>query len=463
MKYLPILVILITANLFQLGYCLTIEDAVLLALRNNPQVHAAREGVKQAEADLWLATSAFLPTVTLSRTYTAYDEEQSFSLSEMMPPTPSNGNNSNPKSSRYYQDDQTEPAASDKIIIQPKTIGTYGMTIDQPIFNGGAIWLGRSMAVIGKETKEVEYDKTLQEVAHSTMSAYLDLWEANEMYRVAEEALNSMTEHYKVVRKMHEVGIVPKSDLLRMEAELASVQQSVDAAHNGVNITLAALNFLIGREQDSPVEISEATNISPPIYLLNESLKHATTNRLDLKSLELALEVSRKTVAMSASSLLPSLNLQVSYSRLDEAVGFSADRDSWSYTLVASYILPLGLGNIAGVQSSKAQLRSLSRQHELAIKGAEFEVRTAFMLMKQAQSAIEPAEKQEIAAQENMHLVESRYNEGAASQVEYLDARLALTQAEINLVQTRIKLIRNIIDLQKAMGMIPIPANIDTN
>jgi outer membrane protein len=412
---------------------LDLNDAVLIALQNNPQIASAQAGIESAKAGIWEANSGFLPSVSFSRSRTINDEEVIVNLG-----APEMGLGS--------------------VVMTPKEINATGIEITQPIFNGGVILTGRSMAVLGKEIKMADYKNTLQVVAHSAMKAYLDLWEVQELAIVTKETQKSLKEHYRITQKLFEVGIVPKSDLLRMEAAIAEIDQGVIATEDGVRLSIAALNLALGRDQDIPVDIVEPEKITAPLYTIDESLRKAFDNRADFQSLLLAGKITQKQVLMESASLFPSINFAANYSLTAEPIGFSSDKDTWSFTFVASYKLPIGLGNVARVQNAKTQSLSMAKQIELAKMGTELEIRAAYIALEQSQAAIEPALKGQESARENLRLVEASYNEGVASQVEYLDARLAATEADSRVIQNKIKIYKAVIDLQKAMGIIQIPS-----
>jgi outer membrane protein len=70
-----------------------------------------------------------------------------------------------------------------------------------------------------------------------------------------------------------------------------------------------------------------------------------------------------------------------------------------------------------------------------------------------ARDAIATAEARLAAARRSFELVRRRYEEGLASQVEFLDARTAFTSAELNRVATTYRYAIRYVDLERAAAL----------
>jgi outer membrane protein TolC len=81
------------------------------------------------------------------------------------------------------------------------------------------------------------------------------------------------------------------------------------------------------------------------------------------------------------------------------------------------------------------------------------DVRQAYDAAVVARDAIATAEARLAAARRSFELVRRRYEEGLASQVEFLDARTAYTSAELNRVATAYRYAIRYVDLERAAAL----------
>ena len=81
------------------------------------------------------------------------------------------------------------------------------------------------------------------------------------------------------------------------------------------------------------------------------------------------------------------------------------------------------------------------------------DVRQAYRATLVARDAIEAAQDRLASAQRSFQLVRRRYEEGLATQIEFLDARTTLTSAELNRVVTVYRYAIRWVDLERAAAL----------
>jgi outer membrane protein len=84
------------------------------------------------------------------------------------------------------------------------------------------------------------------------------------------------------------------------------------------------------------------------------------------------------------------------------------------------------------------------------------EVRQAYDAAVVAHGAIATADDRLAAARKSFDLVRRRYEEGVASQIEFLDARTQLTNAELNRALTAHRYAIRYFDLERAAALRPM-------
>lgn len=408
---------------------LTEEQAVRLALERNPQVRAAEDRVSYARAGVWEATSNMLPTASASYAKIRNREEIAFE----------------------FDIGDIPGIEMAKQIITPLEMKTFSVDVTQPLFTGGALYQSRKIASRSLEASKSDLDAVRQSVALQAREAYYSLIKAEGFLEIARETLGRIRENKRVVDKMFEVGLVPNSDVLRVDAALAQGEQGSQEAEEGVELARAYLNIVLNRPMGTPVGVERGVEIVPFERSLEECIEAALRGRPDLRQMELNVEIAKRGVKASMGSLIPSLALVYHYEWSDLATAF-APQDSWRLMGVVSYDLPLGLGHAARVRGARAQAREAEQGLEQIRDGIELEVKAAWSALSVARKGLRYAESQLVSATENHRVMDRRYREGDVTYLDLLDAETLLTQAKVNHLNTRIDYRLALASLRKAMG-----------
>jgi outer membrane protein TolC len=134
-------------------------------------------------------------------------------------------------------------------------------------------------------------------------------------------------------------------------------------------------------------------------------------------------------------------------------VSFGADSDYWTASLVLSWNVFNG-GQTGARRHAAIAERDRIRVHRDDTENLiRLEARQAYHSAVVARDAIRTAEDQLAAAERSFTLVRRRYEEGLASTVEFLDARTALTSAELNRVITVYRYAMRWVELERAAAL----------
>ncbi len=411
---------------------LTEEVAVRIALENNPEILAAAARVSYAKAGVWESTSNMLPTASASYTKIRNREEIAFEFD--VPDIPG-----------------LDFGDVGKQIITPLEMKTFSVDVTQPLFMGGALYQARRIASRSLDASESDLEAVRQSVAFQAREAYFNLIKSQGYLDIARETHAQMVENRRVVGKMYEVGLVPKSDVLRVDAAVAGAEQAVQQAEEGVDLARAQVNLVLNRSLEMPITVEPDVEITPFDRPLEECVDAALEKRPDLEQMEASVDIAKRGVKASMGSLIPSLALVYHYEWSDLATAFSP-QDSWRLMGVLSYDLPLGLGHAARVKGARAQAREAERGYDLFLQGIELEVKAAWSALTVARKGLRSAESQLASATENRRVIDRRYREGDATYLDLLDAETLLTEAKVNHLNTRIDYRIALASLMKAIG-----------
>ncbi len=411
---------------------LTEEEAVRIALESNPQIQVASARVSYARAGVWESTSNMLPTASASYAKIRNREEIAFS----------------------FEIPGLNLGDMGKQIISPLEMKTFSLDVTQPLFTGGALYQARRIASRSLDASRNDLETARQAVAYQARETYYNLIKSQGYLEIARESLTQMTENKRVVERMYQVGLVPKSDVLRVDAAVAGAEQSLQQAEEGVEVARSQLNIVLNRPLETPTFVESGVEIVPFDRPLEDCTETALRARPDLKRMEATVDIAKRGARASWGGLIPSVALVYHYEWSDLATAFAA-QDSWRLMGVLSYDLPLGFGHAARVKGARAQAREAERGYEILIHGIEMEVKAAWSALSVAKKGLAYAERQRESAEENRRVIDRRYREGDATYLDLLDAETLLTQAKVNNLNTRIDYRIAHAGLMKAMGETP--------
>ena len=397
---------------------LSLPESIDIALKRSVLLHAAKEGVRAAEAQRKEAFTAFLPKVSTTYSYTRLNEDPSVASpggSFTIPPATL----------------VTLPPST----YQAGTKDNYNWAVEarQPLFAGGAIRANYEANRLGAEIAGQEEAAALRDLVQEVKIAYFNILKAGRIREVAEQSVERLKAHRDAAQGFYDVGIIPKNDLLYAEVELANGRQFLVRAENGVEMAKAKFNTILRREIDAPVEIEDILNQGPYEKSLQACIAEALENRPEIRAHALRLEQARSIVKLAKSEYYPNVSLIGNYARYGDTPGVAGspyrDQENW-YVMAAA--------NWTFWEWGKTKNRveaGLSRENQAADQLAHvrdqiaLEVKNAFLLLHEAEKQVRVAKQVIGQAEENFRINTERYREQVGTSTDVIDAQTLLTRA----------------------------------
>lgn len=397
---------------------LTLEQAVELALRNNPSLRAAEAQVRAAEAGMLRSRSAFLPTVTLSETFSRTD---------------------NPLmvfGSKLNQEIVTLSDFDPGVINNPDPLSNYNtrLAVMQPVFSGGREYLGVRQARYSRDASVQERERARQETVYGVIKAYYGVLLAKEHLKVAEQSLATSRENMRLAEARYRAGAVLQSDYLRAKVQYAEVQEMVTQSRNGAHLAAAALNFSLGVDQTTSYEIGGSLEPRQLSADLDNLIAQALERRPDLSAMELNRRSAETGVSQARTGYAPNLNV-MGHVDWNSADFVGNDGKSWAVMAVLSWNLFDGLSTQSRVRealAASARMRALEDQTKSAV---QLQVRRAYYRFLTSVDRIAATATSVQEAGEGLRIVQRRYEGGLTTVVDVLGAENALIRARTNALQ----------------------------
>jgi multidrug efflux system outer membrane protein len=178
------------------------------------------------------------------------------------------------------------------------------------------------------------------------------------------------------------------------------------------------------------------------------------TRRADIRQAEQQLAAANANIGAARAAYFPRIALTASTGSASSELGSLFKDGTWGYTFVPQLLLPLfdGGRNDANLGAAKAGFDIAVAQYEKAIQGAFREVadalaaRASWERQLQAQSALA------IADSERLTLTRLRLDNGAASQLDWLDAQRTAFASQQGLIAAQLAVLQSQVALYKALG-----------
>jgi outer membrane protein len=380
---------------------LTLEEAIRIALANNREILIAKEKIEEARQEIKEAKAGYFPTINLGSTYTHLNEAPSMSI-------PGYGSIETGKADNYLSK----------------------FSINQPLYTSGSLTYANKGASLYYQKLQEDLKNTQNKITFQVKKAFYGVLLAQENAEVTEKALNQAKRHLAVVENLFEAGVASKFDLLRTRVEVANLKPDLIQARNDLRLSRESLANLLSFPSAS-LKLEDELCFEPLKITLEEAIDKALKERSDLKSLKLQKEISKVALKLAEVQNKPTLALVGNYQYENPSEGEDKWGEEWNLNLVLSIPLFDGWANRARVAQRRSQIKQINLSLQGLEAGINLEVKKGFWDLEASEGRIYAQEKNIEQAEEALSIAEVRYRSGAITNLEILDAQLALTRVRL--------------------------------
>jgi outer membrane protein TolC len=323
----------------------------------------------------------------------------------------------------------------------------------QPVFDA-SILAGHALARHTRDGQQLQRGAAARRLAADAQSAFLEVGAARSARRTWEATLALVTESERVAQRLVDAGNATPDQVLRARADKSEVEQRRDEARQTEDAAARALNRILRRSLDVPVdELPDSVLLFGIALSEEQAVVSALARREELAQTDAGVRAAEAGVRLASASFLPSLGLALDYGFQGSDLHFSGDDDFTVASLVLSWNLSLGGSDFARRSAARADTERLRLRRAELEDLVRLDVRQAYDAAVVARTAIATAEARLAAARRSFELVRRRYGEGLATQVEFLDARTAFTSADLNRSATLYRYAIRYVDLERAAAL----------
>ncbi len=399
---------------------LTLAEALSLAERHDIPLATARLDVESGDATVREATSGALPSISFNTTV----------MRHMIVPT-------------MYIPDPLWPGGG-RIPATPPNEVTASASLQQPLWLAGKIGMALKAARIYRQIARDALVSSRARLKSEVIRDYFGYVLTQDVVRVTREAYDQACRHAGTVERMYDVGMASEFDLLRARVEVKNLEPEIARAEKNSELARISLSNRLGLDPEDDLILTEeltadVESTSPLAF--GDALAAARRSRSEFKVFELQEKVNEINIRAENRNLYwPNFTLGLSYRKNAQEKKFKDMPDTqWpeTFTWTVNMQIPLfdGFATPARVQKAKIGLRRTQFARMQFEQAIQLEISNALSELKRTRNQVNSLKSSLELAEKALDIAQTRYEEGMATELEVLDAQLALHNARLGYLQ----------------------------
>lgn len=429
----------------------TVENFIALGLEGNQQLQAVEFQVVSAQQALKAARLAYRPSISLDARYLRADGGRTinFPIGDALNPVYQTLNGLTANSGNPTQFPAIDNLEFD--LLRQREQDTR-LKLSTPIYAplvDAAIEAADARANDANASREI-YARTL---VRDIRRAYSGLCQAYAATEVLKASVLLLRENLRVNTALVSSGSATRDRELRANAELLSVQDRLQSSENSMTAAQRYLNFLVNRALDAPI-----SHVNPGLATRTLAPTGSSGLRPELSKLDANLALAHAGLSQAAAAGKPTVGFGLDVGTQGENYGFGRGKNFATAAIVLNWRL-FDFGQTRAQKSSAAaRINALQAERVALMAQLELAAKQAADDVASATSRIETAQARQLAAEEGFRIIARKRDAGAATQVEFLDAERARTEAELALYAAGFDRANQLAELELALASFPLPS-----
>jgi len=396
----------------------TLQECIAYALENNISIKQSALDVESADIERLDAIGNFIPSLNGRATLS------------------SNGGLSINPTNNQFENTRFTSFSS-------------GVSTGLTLFDGLRNLRQLERAKISKLASQYSLEQMKNDIALFVANSYLQVLFNKQNVEVLKSQNTITQDQLKRTQDLVEAGVLPKGDLLEIEATAANEQQRIIVAENDIQISLISLAqlLLIKDYENFDIVEDEFEIIGNEILASSpyELIEKAKEERYEIKIAEEQKLLAEKDVQIARGSYFPTLSAFFDYNtRYANNDNFNRDftrqlyeNDGTSYGLQLSIPILNGFGVRNQVKRSKINVDRAEFRLEQAELDLEANVYQAYVDAQGALKAFEAAQTALNAQDQAYNYATERFDVGLTNAFDFSQSKVRLENAQTELLRTK--------------------------
>ena len=412
---------------------LTLDDALQIALSENPTIKVAEQQIEVKKISKDEAWQALLPSVDFSGTiqYTVLAAVMKLNMGGTV------------NSFKMGQDNTSTWNGQFQVslpLFAPTVYATMNLTKSDL---DNAVEQSRSSKL---------------DLVNQVTKAYYQVILAQDSYDVLCKSLEQAEKNFNVVKSLYELGGTSEYDKISAEVQLRSLNPTVIQARNAVTLAKLQLMVLMGVDPSTEIEIEGSMeDYEDQLYV--EAITagdYSLENNTNMRQLKLSETMLNQTLKVQKQNFLPTLALAGTYS-LQSLYNKNWNVGEYEWAKSSSIVLSLSvpifrMGNFTKLRSTKLQISQLNENIGYTEKQLGMQVKSYVDNMKANAEQVASNREAIEQAEKGREIASKRYEIGKGTILELNNSEVSLTQARLTYSQSIYNYLAAKADLDKVLG-----------
>lgn len=412
------------------GKTLTLDQCIDLALNRNPVNRSLDAGLRAAEENIGEARAPYYPEVGLSSAWRRWQTHA------FLP---------------------NIPVPNLATSIGPIDDYSAGVSGQWTLFDSGA---RKSRLEAARRARDSVLAGTVgvrQDLALQVEDTYYRLVAAYEGLDAAREDLKRAEAHRQLAVNLHEAGAAPKADVTRARVLVADARLGLVRAENLVHVRTGALNTLMGLPVETAVKVQPPAEPipAPPVIDAVSAMDTAVEQRVEVTADRDRVREARQTIRGAKSAYGPTVYAAGKLGWRDSKF-WPTDSD-WSVGVTLELPLFNGFAREHRLRGAHAELDRRRAELDTTIQSVRQQVWTAHLNVRESAEALNQARAMLADARESLRLTRARYEAGAGTFTDLIDAETSLSHSEFVVVNSRMDFRVALAAFHRATGELSVP------
>ena len=316
----------------------------------------------------------------------------------------------------------------------PEKSRTLGITVVQPITPLWSVSYGYKSLETAEDVAKIQRELSEDQLKLEVMNLFYNYQLLNESMEILNETKEQLQKYYEQAKNFFDAGVVDKRSVLKIEIEMAKLEQQMQTVKGNTNLIKKNMAILINVPMNSfeleKTEVSEKT-----LSADNSQLeKIMIDNRLEYKLMEKSEKVYEYSEMMAAQPLIPTVAFVAGYKKNWDA-GATQPEDTVFLGGQLSWNIGFDWGKTAfDIKQSKhkkvqTRLENAATKKQLSLQLTQLENDVEIKAI-----AIEISKREIESAEENLRIEEDKYKAKMTTETDLLNASVSLRSAKLNLL-----------------------------
>jgi outer membrane protein len=410
---------------------LTVDQAIKLALTNNPAYQVTQQEVRQYRYRL-LQNFGFLPEVTLQGSKILDEKLMTIEIPPLYP-----GGEASSVSMRFTKN------------------YAFSFQVVQPVFTGGKIYFNYKNAELDLRLAKEKEKNSRADTILNVRKMFYNIQILQELLQAHNEAFSLAESNFNNVKKSFDLGMVSKYDLLRSELAFSATRPDVLRVENLLETSILGLKLMLGLPGTQEIRLQGELGYKQLQLELVNLLQGSLKNRSELLQMQMQKQKIDNLLKITWAQYIPNFSLVASYSYQSDNFNFTKNNWDNYYNISMGVSFPIFTGLKRSAQVG--EMRVLQKIMDLNVKqlsdANRLEIESKYRTINQEYENIQLGLKNVESAKEGVRIAELNYHEGMITILELNSSYNELTRAKVNYLQALYNYNIAIAELEKITGI----------